>query len=93
MTKSSTTETTCGGCRHFVDDPAELERALTGILILSSTYGSTRGRAGICGVTGRFHDPLVACDEFAAREDVPLGERALLPAGNNGQGSAGGDGR
>lgn len=93
MTTTSTIGTTCRGCRHFMDDPAELERALTGILILSSTYGSTRGRAGICAVTGRFHDPIAACSEFAPRADVSSDGRDLLLAGNEVSGSAGGDGR
>jgi len=35
-----------------------------GILILSSTYGSTRGRAGVCGIDQTFHDPEPACPEF-----------------------------
>lgn len=93
MTKSSTTGTTCSACRHFTNDPAELERVLTGILILSSTYGSTRGSAGICGVTGRFHDPVAACSDFADRKDVSPDGRVLLPEGNDHRGTAGGDGR
>ena len=57
-------QTTCAACRHFLDDPAELERVFVGIGALSSAYGSTRGRAGICRKDDSFHDPLPACSEF-----------------------------
>ena len=58
---------TCKSCRHFVDDPAELEKAFAGIGALSSAYGSTRGRAGICWMDDTFHDPIPACAEFETR--------------------------
>jgi len=35
----------CGGCRFFTGTPAALERAIPGLNILSSAYGSVRGRA------------------------------------------------
>lgn len=53
----------CRNCRHFSDDPAWLEAQLPGIGALSSAFGSTRGDAGICAVTGRFHDPIPLCRE------------------------------
>ncbi|HQU34479.1 MAG TPA: hypothetical protein PLB88_09200 [Thermoanaerobaculaceae bacterium] len=34
---------------------------------LSSAYGSTRGRAGVCAITERFQDPQPACREFMPR--------------------------
>jgi len=58
---------TCAECRYFQDDPAALERSFPGILVLSSSYGSTRGRAGICAVRNTFQDPEVACREFELR--------------------------
>ncbi len=58
---------TCAQCTLFEDEPSALERVLTGMSALSSAYGSTRGRAGVCAVSGRFHDPLPACLEFAPR--------------------------
>ena len=58
---------TCAQCILFHDEPGELERTFTGMTALSSAYGSTRGRAGVCAVSGRFHDPLPACLEFAPR--------------------------
>jgi hypothetical protein len=62
-----TTQDTCCACRHFVDDPEELERAFPGILALSSGQGSTRGRCGICLVHDTFQDPIPVCPEFRAR--------------------------
>ncbi len=61
------TISSCAQCRHFCDDPAELEKMFQGILILSSTYGSTRARAGVCAIDQTFHDPEPACDNFAPR--------------------------
>lgn len=58
---------TCEQCRYFDDDPEALERSFPGILVLSSTYGSTRGRAGICTVRDTFQDPETACSEFECR--------------------------
>ena len=57
----------CGGCRHFMDDPADLEKVFVGIGALSSAWGSTRGRAGICAKDDSFHDPIPACSEFETR--------------------------
>lgn len=67
MRERETSGATCCSCRYFEDDPHRLEAALTGILALSSTYGSTRGRAGICSVRGTFQDPEPACPEFQPR--------------------------
>jgi len=57
----------CRDCRHFCDDPSRLEEMFTGMIILSSAYGSTRARAGVCAVDGRFHDPEPACPEYLPR--------------------------
>ena len=59
-------ETSCRACRFFFDDPLLLEAELPGIGALSSAFGSTRGNAGICEQTGRFHDPLPPCEDFEA---------------------------
>lgn len=58
---------TCQECRHFVDDPHQLERMLPGVLVLSSTYGSTWGDSGICTAFGTLQDPEAGCDVFDAR--------------------------
>jgi len=67
MNNESGQTPTCSKCRYFRNDPAELEKMFPGILILSSTYGSTRARAGVCDIHERFHDPEPACTEFAPR--------------------------
>jgi hypothetical protein len=54
----------CHRCRHFVDDPQQLEDALPGLTILSSAWGSTRGRAGLCACHETWQDPVTGCPDF-----------------------------
>jgi hypothetical protein len=54
-------------CRFFAGTPAALERAIPGLNILSSAYGSTRGDTGLC----ERHDVFTtasspACPQFEA---------------------------
>jgi hypothetical protein len=62
--ETPSTQPTCGSCRHFVSDPQALERCFVGIGALSSAFGSTRGRAGICLMESTFGDPGPACASF-----------------------------
>ncbi|MDA8088296.1 MAG: hypothetical protein M0Z75_16565 [Nitrospiraceae bacterium] len=39
---------TCFGCRHFSNNPGQIEMSIPGLNTLSSAYGSVRGEAGIC---------------------------------------------
>ena len=60
------TQRSCGACRYFNGAPAALERAIPGLNILSSAYGSVRGNTGLC----EWHDSFVtrataACAGFA----------------------------
>ncbi|MEW6337081.1 MAG: hypothetical protein ACOY3Y_14925 [Acidobacteriota bacterium] len=64
----------CASCVHFLSDPAAIERSLPGIGALSSAWGSTRGDAGICLKSGRFHDPIPACADFETTP-VQAGEK------------------
>ncbi|MHB8495264.1 MAG: hypothetical protein ACYC9Z_12750 [Casimicrobiaceae bacterium] len=62
------TQQCCGACRYFIGAPAALERAVPGLNILSSAYGSVRGNTGLC----EWHDSFVtsataACPAFADR--------------------------
>lgn len=57
----------CGDCRHFIDDARELERALPGILILSSASGDTRGDQGICRIHDQFLMASAYCPKFQPR--------------------------
>ena len=55
----------CGACRFFAGEPAALERAIAGLNILSSAYGSARGNTGLC----ERHESFVtsatpACPQF-----------------------------
>ena len=38
----------CGRCRYFTGEPAALERAIPGLNILSSAFGSVRDETGLC---------------------------------------------
>jgi hypothetical protein len=40
--------TRCAACRFFTGAPAALERAIPGLNILSSAYGSVRADTGVC---------------------------------------------
>ena len=44
----------CAACRHFRDDPADIEAALPGLSVLSSGYASVRGQDGLCLKHDRF---------------------------------------
>jgi hypothetical protein len=67
----------CGRCVFFVDDPRELERRLTGLTILSSAWGDTRGDQGLCELHHRLLQPAMICRRFVDR----------TPAGANGSAS------
>jgi hypothetical protein len=44
----------CGVCRFFTGAPAALERAIPGVNILSSAYGSVCADTGLCERHGVF---------------------------------------
>ena len=69
--RSSGKPRSCVGCRHFIDDPEALEKAFPGILILSSTYGSTRAEAGVCTITETFQDPRFVCERYETPVEEP----------------------
>jgi hypothetical protein len=55
----------CAACRFFTGAPAELERAIPGINILSSAYGSVRADTGLCERHGVFTTARsAACPQF-----------------------------
>jgi hypothetical protein len=59
-------ERRCAACRYFTGAAAALERAVPGVNILSSAYGSVRADTGLC----ERHDIFVtarsaACPQFA----------------------------
>jgi hypothetical protein len=55
----------CAACRFFTGAPGALERALPGVNILSSTYGSVRADTGLCERHGVFTTARsAACPQF-----------------------------
>ncbi len=67
VAKTEAGECSCAGCAHLVDDPAEFESALPGILILSSGQGSSRGDQGLCQIHEQLVTPNMSCDVFRPR--------------------------
>jgi hypothetical protein len=59
---------TCGDCRHFRGNAADLEAALPGLSSLSSAYASARGEDGICEHHERYVGARSWCDRFMIRE-------------------------
>jgi hypothetical protein len=56
---------TCGGCAHFVDEPARIEAMIPGLATMGSARASVLANDGICTV----HDLIVSardrCDRFS----------------------------
>jgi hypothetical protein len=57
----------CGACRHFRDDPFELERAMPGYAVLGSALGAVRGGDGHCELHQRCVGACGGCAGFATR--------------------------
>lgn len=56
----------CGACRFLIGAPAALERAIPGLNILSSAYGSVRADTGLCEMHDRFVTAATeACPAFS----------------------------
>jgi hypothetical protein len=58
---------TCAGCAYLIQDAAEFERALPGILILSSGQGESRGDQGLCRIHQQLVTPEMTCGRFQPR--------------------------
>jgi hypothetical protein len=57
--------TRCAACRFFAGAPAPLERAIPGLNILSSAFGSVRADSGLCERHGVFTTARsAACPQF-----------------------------
>jgi hypothetical protein len=55
----------CGKCRFFTGAPDALGRAIPGVNILSSAYGSVRADTGLCERHGAFTTARsAACAQF-----------------------------
>jgi hypothetical protein len=62
----------CRDCRFFVSAPAELERALPGLNILSSAYGAVRADTALCARHERFIVAAPACSEFLGKSSATV---------------------
>jgi hypothetical protein len=71
----------CTACRFFTGAPAALERALPGVNILSSTYGSVRADTGLCERHGVFTTArTTACAQFDnSKPDGAVAESSNAP--------------
>jgi hypothetical protein len=65
VARRPTGECTC--CAHLIRDPVEFERALPGILVLSSGQGESRGDQGLCQIHQRIVTPEMTCGHFQPR--------------------------
>jgi hypothetical protein len=54
----------CFGCRHFVNDPKQIEASIPGLSALSSAYASVRAEAGLCLRLDLFLSPRAECGYF-----------------------------
>ena len=72
-------ERRCACCRHFMNDRAQVERELPGLLVLSSAYGDSWTHAGLCARHHVMLLPFNTCDGFAPR--TPTSETPTPPAG------------
>jgi hypothetical protein len=63
----------CAACRFFIGTPAALERAIAGLNILSSAYGSVRGDTGLCDRHDLFTTAAsAACPQFEENPSIKL---------------------
>jgi len=61
-------EKRCGACRFLIGAPAALERAVPGLNILSSAYGSVRADTALCERHEHFVTSATeACPAFEGR--------------------------
>jgi hypothetical protein len=55
----------CRQCRHFQNQPSQVEAALPGLSCLSSAYAAVRCSDGICAVHDRYVAASSVCEAFA----------------------------
>lgn len=64
----------CGGCTHFVDEPARIEAMIPGLTTMGSARASVFANDGICTE----HDLIVSardgCDRFSPRVKEDRGQ-------------------
>jgi hypothetical protein len=60
---------TCGGCRHFCNEPLALEAASPGLAVLSSGFAAVRAQDGLCSALQRYVSVGSGCARHAALQD------------------------
>jgi hypothetical protein len=55
----------CGNCRHFRNEPRQIEAAFQGLTSLSSGFASVRAQDGLCSLHGIYLSSWDGCPRFA----------------------------
>jgi hypothetical protein len=55
----------CAECKHFQNQPSQVEAALPGLSSLSSAYAAVRCSDGICAVHARYVAASASCPAFS----------------------------
>ncbi len=61
----------CGGCRHFANEPAEVEAVLPGLGAFGSAHASVRHEDGICDLKDAWRTATEVCDAYQPLDHVP----------------------
>jgi hypothetical protein len=62
---TATSEARCASCAHFRNDPAFLEQAMPGMMVMGSAHSSVRGEDGICSRHDRYLSARSSCADHA----------------------------
>jgi hypothetical protein len=57
----------CQNCAHFQNDPAHIEKAYPGLIIMSSGYASVRDKDGLCNYNELYLSARDSCPHFSPR--------------------------
>ena len=57
----------CHDCRHFIDEPSQIEAMIPGLTAMGSARASVRSDDGICDVHDRMVSARDGCDRFSPR--------------------------
>jgi hypothetical protein len=67
-----TTPGSCRDCRHFINDPAQIEALIPGLTAMGSAWASVRSDDGICAIHDRIVSARDGCDSFLARPRMTI---------------------
>ncbi len=57
----------CASCRHFSNQPGEVEAAFPGLTTLSSAYAAVRASDGLCALHERYLAASARCEDWSLR--------------------------